>query len=372
MISYSRRIDALGAIPDPRRAQGRRFPLSYLLLFSVLAVLSGAKSFTHIVIFMRERREVLNQVFGSKFKTAPSINTVRLLLHAIGGDPLEATARGYAEHLVSDSAAQEALPLIALDGKTLRGSFDHINDRKAVHTLSALAVAEKIVLAHFEVDSKTNEIPCVPALIRQLGLAGVIYTGDAMNCQKESFLAAAETNSYVLAQVKGNQPTLLHALEDLTDTRTPTDRCEVKDKIAHGRQERRRVETFEIAGCLGPEWDELVVTAARVTRLTWHKDTTDAMWTASNDSAIYLCQKSLSAADFGTAIRGHWEVEAHHYVRDVTLDEDARRIRINPLNFARLRTIALNILRANGVKNVGQALFRNALNLENILSYNLS
>src|SRR3954452_3695765 len=136
MVSYSRLIDALGAIPDPRRARGRRFPLPYLLLFCVLVVLSGAKSFTHIVIFMRERREVLNQVFGSKFKSAPSINTVRLLLHAIGGEPLEATVRGYAEHLVSDGAAQEALPLIALDGKTLRGSFDHINDRQAVHTLT--------------------------------------------------------------------------------------------------------------------------------------------------------------------------------------------------------------------------------------------
>jgi len=110
-------------LPDPRRARGRRFPLPYLLLFCVLAVLSGAKSFTHIVIFMRERREVLNQVFGSKFKSAPSINTVRLLLHAIGGEPLEATARGYAEHLVSDGAARDALPLIALDGKTLRPGF---------------------------------------------------------------------------------------------------------------------------------------------------------------------------------------------------------------------------------------------------------
>ena len=218
MVSYFRLIDALGAIPDPRRARGRRFPLPYLLLFCVLAVLSGAKSFTHIVIFMRERREVLNQVFGSKFKSAPSINTVRLLLHAIGGEPLEATARGYAEHLVSDGAARDALPLIALDGKTLRGSFDHINDRQAVHTLSALAVAEKIVLAHFAVDGKTNEIPCVPALIRQLSLAGVIYSGDAMNCQKETFRAAAESNSYVLAQVKGNQPTLYRQILDAFET----------------------------------------------------------------------------------------------------------------------------------------------------------
>ena len=372
MISYSRLIDALSAIPDPRRAQGLRFPLPYLLLFTVLAVLSGAKSFAHIVVFMQERREVLNQVFGSTFKRAPSINTVRLLLQAIGGAPLEAAARGYAEYLVTEGVAKDALPLIALDGKTLRGSFDHFNDRKAVHTLNALAVAEKIVLAHFEVDGKTNEIPCVPELIRQLGLAGVIYTGDAMNCQKETFLAAAETNSSVLAQVKGNQPTLLRTLEDLTSARPPIDQCDIKDKIAHGRQERRRVETFDVAGRLGPDWNELAVTAARVTRLTWHKNAQNGMWKPTDDTALYLCQKSLSAADFGTAIRGHWQVEAHHYVRDATLGEDASRIRINPLNFARLRTIALNILRANGVTNVAQALFRNALNPKNILSYSLT
>jgi predicted transposase YbfD/YdcC len=96
------------------------------------------------------------------------------------------------------------------------------------------------------------------------------------------------------------------------------------------------------------------------------------LWQASNDTAIYLGQKSLRAADFAAAIRGHWEVEAHHYVRDVTLGEDASRIRVNPLNFARLRTIALNILRANGVKNVAQALFRNALNPGNIFSYSLT
>jgi predicted transposase YbfD/YdcC len=372
MTSYSRLIDALSAIPDPRRARGLRYPLPYLLLFSVLAILSGAKNFTHIIIFMQERWEVLNQMFGSKFKRAPSINTLRVLLHTIGGEPLEVTARGYAEYLVTDGEPKGALPLIAVDGKTLKGSFDHFADRKAVHTLSALAIAEKIVLAHFEVDGKTNEIPCVPALIRQLGLAGVIYTGDAMNCQKETFVAAAETNSYVVAQVKGNQPTLLHTLEDLTEARAPIDQCEIKDKIAHGRQERRRVETFNVAGHLGPDWNELGVTVARVTRLTWHKNAESGMWKSTNDTALYLSQKDMSAAHFGAAIRGHWEVEAHHYVRDVTLGEDASRIRISPLNFARLRTIALNILRANGVKNVAQALFRNALSLANIMSYGLT
>jgi predicted transposase YbfD/YdcC len=372
MTSFSCLIDALSEIHDPRRAQGKRYPLHFLLLFSVLAVLSGAKGFIHIVIFMRERREILNELFGSAFKRAPSINTVRELLHAIGGDPLEMAARGYAERLVTDGPAMEALPLVALDGKTIRGSFDHFNDRKAVHVLNAFAVAQKIVLAHFEVDGKTNEIPCVPQLIRQLGLSGVIYTGDAMNCQKEIFVAARDTGSHVIAQVKGNQPTLRQTLEDIVADAPPVDQCEVKDKIAHGRQERRRVETFDVTGRLGSDWNGLAVMAARVTRFTWHKDAKDGMWMPTTDTTFYLCQKSLSATQSNAAIRGHWEVEAHHYVRDVTFGEDASRIRINPLSFARIRTIAHNILRANSVKNVAQALFRNALNMANLLDYDLS
>ena len=320
---------------------------------------------------LNRRGELLNHVFGSRFDQSPSINTVRVLLQTVGGQPLELAARAYAEHLVVDGTVKEAIPLIALDGKTLRGSFDHFHDGKAVHTLSALAIAEKIVLAHFEVDGKTNEIPCVPELIRQLDLPGVIYTGDAMNCQKETFIAAAETGAAVLAQVKGNQPTLLHTLEDIAASRPPADHCETKDKIAHGRQERRLVETFDVAGRLGSDWDGLVATAARVTRLTWRKDAKDGMWRRTDDTAFYLCQKSLTAAEFGAAIRGHWELEAHHYVRDVTLGEDASRIRIQPLDFARLRTIALNTLRANGVKNVAQELYRNAINIRHMLSYNI-
>jgi predicted transposase YbfD/YdcC len=87
---------------------------------------------------------------------------------------------------------------------------------------------------------------------------------------------------------------------------------------------------------------------------------------------LYVCQTVLSAKAFGAAIRGHWGVESNHYVRDVTLHEDESRIRIKPVNFARLRSIALNVLRANGIKNVARALYKNALRVENVLSYSLS
>jgi predicted transposase YbfD/YdcC len=371
MLPFSRLLDALKQIPDPRRDQGKRYPLPYLLLFSILAILSGAKGFSDIIIFMEQRLNALNEVFGINLKRAPSINTVRVLLHTLDCDCLETALRTHAESLLTGGHAG-MLPIIALDGKTLRGSVDHFNDRKAAHILSAFATENAILLAHAEVDAKTNEIPCVQALIRELSLAGVLYTGDGMQCQKKTFEAAEETGSYVLAQVKANQPTLLDTLQEIAATKPSTDHHETKDKIAHGRQERRVVDTFAVGDRLAADWDGLIAAAARVTRLTWHKDTKSGLWHLTEEISFYVCQTALSAKAFGAAIRGHWGVESNHYVRDVTLHEDESRIRIKPVNFARLRSIALNVLRANGIKNVARALYKNALRVENVLSYSLS
>lgn len=375
MSPFSRLLDALSKIPDPRRRQGRRYELPYLLLFSVLAILSGATGYSDIVVFIEVRLDTLNSLFGSRFRRAPSINTIRVPLKILGPEYLEAALRGYSEDLVT-AKNDTAMPVIALDGKTLRGSFDRFNERKAAHTLSAFAIAEGITLAHFEVDGKTNEIPCVQALIRELALPGVLYTADGMHCQKGTFEAAAETGSHVLVQVKENQPTLLADMQQIAATLPPSGHCEIVDKVAHGRQERRLVESFDIralpSATLGKEWNGLIETVMRVTRLTWCKNAETGLWAPREDASYYACQTHLSAAAAAAAIRGHWNIESHHYVRDVTLCEDASRIRIAPLNFARLRSIALNILRGNGIQNVARALFRNALDIENILSYQLS
>jgi predicted transposase YbfD/YdcC len=176
--------------------------------------------------------------------------------------------------------------------------------------------------------------------------------------------------------VKENQPRLLADMQRIAETLSPSDRCEIVDKIAHGRQERRRVESFDIrdgtSATLGKEWDGLIDTVIRVTRLTWCKNAETGFWAPRDDVSYYACQIHLSAAAAAAAIRGHWRIESHHHVRDVTLCEDASRIRIAPLNFARLRSIALNILRANGIRNVARTLFRNALDTKSILSYELS
>jgi DDE_Tnp_1-associated len=84
MVPFSRLLTALRDVADPRRAQGKRYPLPYLLLFTVLALMSGARSYRGIITFLGERRELLNQHFGVALQRAPAVNTLRTVLHAAG------------------------------------------------------------------------------------------------------------------------------------------------------------------------------------------------------------------------------------------------------------------------------------------------
>jgi predicted transposase YbfD/YdcC len=133
------------------------------------------------------------------------------------------------------------------------------------------------------------------------------------------------------------------------------------------------VETFDVQGELDAEWDGLIVQAARVTRLTWHKDTKSGLWHETEEVAFYACQVPLAAQPFAQAVRNHWGIENRsHYVRDVTFGEDASRTRINPGHFARFRSFAINIMRVNGVENIARELYINALNFDNVLAYRFS
>src|SRR5688500_1929801 len=182
MVPFCRLLDALGEVPDPRRAEGKRYPLTPLLLFTVLALLSGATSYRRIIIFLEQRRIVLNTLFGVSLKRAPSIDTLRTVLQDLDGDALEQAFRRHAEGLLVTTPGQR--PVIALDGKTLKGSFDHLNDRTAAQALSAFASEAAILLAHSEIDVKSNEIPAAQRMIAELGLTGVLFTADALHCQK--------------------------------------------------------------------------------------------------------------------------------------------------------------------------------------------
>jgi predicted transposase YbfD/YdcC len=155
--------------------------------------------------------------------------------------------------------------------------------------------------------------------------------------------------------------------------RDPVDRHETTDRGRHGRQEHRRVEVFAVAGRLPPGWRRAIACAARVSRLSWCKDTRTGLWRPRREVAYYVSQVRLDAASFGRAVRAHWGIENRdHHVRDRVLREDDSRIRRKPGVFARLRSFALNILRANGVTNVSEAVYVNALSLDQLLTCGLA
>jgi hypothetical protein len=182
MVPFAGLLAALDRIPDPRRRQGRRYGLAPLLLFSVLAVLTGATSYRRIRLFIGVHRERLNATFGARFRRAPAVNTLRTLFHALEPAEVEAAFRRHAEQL-DDAPTSPGRRVIALDGKTLRGSFDHLEDQAAAQVLSAFASDAALILAHQEI-TQGDEIAAAQALIEELGLSGVLFTADALHCQK--------------------------------------------------------------------------------------------------------------------------------------------------------------------------------------------
>ena len=174
-------------IPDPRRAQGKRYDLPHMLMYSVLAIVSGAISYRRIHQFIATHWQRLNEVFGSNWRKAPAYTSIRYTLQGLDAADVEQAFRAHINALLV-SQTDKVRPLIALDGKTLRGSLDNFEDRKAAQVLSAFLVDAKLVLGHILIEDKDkdHEIQAAQRLINELGLAGHLYTLDALHCQKNS------------------------------------------------------------------------------------------------------------------------------------------------------------------------------------------
>ena len=192
MVPFAPLLAALERIPDPRRAQGKRYPLPHLLLFSVLAVLAGATSYRGIITFLSVHRDRLNRTFGTRLRRAPAVNTLRNLFLALDPQALEAAFRRHARQLGEAKPRPDGPRAVALDGKTLRRSFDRLHDRAAAHVLGAFATDAALILGHQEVPDAPGEIQAVRAMIQELGLGGVIFTVDALHCQKNLRAGSAD------------------------------------------------------------------------------------------------------------------------------------------------------------------------------------
>jgi hypothetical protein len=182
--SFEPLLSLFATIPDPRRAEGRLYQLQFVLLFSIFAIVSGANSYRGIRTYVKVHRQELNKAFKIKWKRPPAHTAIRYILQGLSAADVEKVFREHAANLNLAPAGSEAR-VIAFDGKTLKASFDAFNDIKARQVLSAFAVDTALVLAHIEIDEKSNEIPAVQKLLQELDVAGHIVTCDAMHCQKK-------------------------------------------------------------------------------------------------------------------------------------------------------------------------------------------
>lgn len=184
VTAFSPLLGLLAEVPDPRRAEGKVYSLPHVLLFSILAVVSGGNSYRSIATFIDVHRRRLNRAFGLRWRRAPAHTAIRYILQGLDSDAVEVAFRRHAD-LLQAACAKPGSGSLAIDGKTLRGSFDGFRDRAAAQLLGVFATDTALVLAHSDIAEKSNEIPAAQALLAELGLARRLVTLDALHCQSE-------------------------------------------------------------------------------------------------------------------------------------------------------------------------------------------
>lgn len=195
-------IEALAQIPDPRRRRGQRHPLAAILSLTVLAMLSGCKSYAAIAQFGRDKGFALAHVLGFRRGKTPAPSTFSILFRQLDIAAFEAALARWVTTRMPTGELH-----IALDGKNARGSRD--GETPGQHLVAAYAPSIQAVLAQIRVDAKTNEHKAALELIGILPIRGNVITGDAMFCQRDVCAKiVGEGGDYVFF-AKDNQPSLV-------------------------------------------------------------------------------------------------------------------------------------------------------------------
>jgi predicted transposase YbfD/YdcC len=357
------------SLKDHRSKQGQRYDLHHTLLFSIFAMLSNATSYRKIHSFISIHFETLKELCDLSWKRAPAYTTIRNIIQGLSPEEAEKAVR--TATLQMSTAPADAQRFISCDGKTLRQSVDAFEDQHAAQLLSVFAQEESLILAHLDLSQKPNEIPLVQQLLLDSGLTNCVFTVDALHCQEDTLKAAKDSPNEVIVQVKANQPNLLKDCQRTAETSQAEDVYQEPVTKAHGRIESRKVEVFPDFTLTDPmKWDDSIQSMVKVSRTRLIFDTKTKAWKDTSETSWYISTTVLDAETCCRGIRQHWGVEnRNHYVRDVTLQEDASRIRINPTIFARLRSLTLNILRINKVTNICKELYENSLKFDRLFRY---
>ena len=338
-------LEHFSEVGDPRQSCKVMYPLREVILLVVCATIADCDDYDEIAEWGETHLDFLRGLSEFYFGV-PCEDWLRALMNRI--DP--ALFQACFEAWVAERWPT-APGLVALDGKTSRGSRDDAANRRALHMVSAFATDRNLVLGQEAVDEKANEIVAIPLPLWRLALSGALVTIDAMGCNPGIARHILDAGADYLLAVKDNQPTLHAEIESYFETspKDEVDTCEETNKD-HGRIETRfcRVSTnvdWLEAGRAFPgafRFPKVAAIAVIDTRVEQKGKITTAR-------RSYITSRPLSAEALAQAVRAHWGIENKlHWVLDVAFGEDRSRLRKGhgATNMAIVRHFAINLVRS--------------------------
>jgi predicted transposase YbfD/YdcC len=340
------------SVEDPRVERKREHLLMDIFVIAISAVVCGANDWVAVETFGKAKESWLRK-FLALPHGIPSHDTFGRVFALLKPEQVQASFVSWIQAVTQVTAGQ----VVAIDGKTVRHSYDRRSGKAAIHMVSAWATQNHVVLGQLKTEEKSNEITAIPELLRLLDVSGCLVTIDAMGCQRAiAQQIVTQGGDYVLA-LKRNHEHLYDAVEALFQPAPATPSAgpclsyyETTDK-AHGRVEIRRHWTTDAVAEL-----EQHEAWAKLTCLGKVESERHVNGKVTCEQRYYLASIPNDVQQFAQAVRGHWGIENQvHWVLDVAFREDDCRVRTGhaPENLAVLRHIALNLLRQDSSATIG-------------------
>ena len=342
--------EVFAGVPDPRRRQGRRYPLPFLLGALVLALLCNCDTLEAVGQWCAEHRALLAAHFPAQRFHTPTGALYRRLLPRLSVAHLEAALAVW----VRGSLAAEADEAVALDGKAVRGAGTA--EQAAPHLLSASTHASGETLVQVRVAEKTTEVPVAREMLPALPLAGRVVTADALHTCAETAQAILAQDAAYLLVVKGNQPTLYaECAAYFSDPSARVGRTTTVDR-RRGRTETRTLYVTTQLNAHLTRYSRV----PRIGQVACLLTTVEDRRGTQREVRFLLTSLTPPQADPArllTLARSHWSIESRHFVRDVTFGEDRSPLRSGdaPQILAAVRNLAHTLIRRTGTTAIAAA-----------------